>query len=698
MHSPTATSPTGHTESIPHELREFAQDFAVAVHKRGIYPAAHPMQLGAVETVVARLQHIFAMRHELAIGVARTHLLLDGHPTDEEHPLLRDLAGRMHDHQLGGVRLMVGISRDELDGFVAALSDSPLRGGEPIGSRARDLERQWPHIHISPVAFHQLALLSDDAEDGDVGAVVASRASEVWTALAQTALAGGEGEGQGSGDGEGSAVHQPAQLAASIERRLADPRSRDQVLTALLRAVDELESPEVAGDGGLRQRVTSLVELLSEEAIQQLLEMNGDRTRRDAFLHKASDVLGAQAVVDLVRVAAAQDGAPVSSAMLRLLQKLARGASRGRNSARSMDAALRRATRRLLRDWTLDDPNPEAYSLVLGDLAQHAGGAARDQHRDSCEPERIVEMSLDAGVVTTSTESALGRLVMREGVAATLERLMKLPESPERDLLEGRLVNDAMLREQLAAERPDQHVLGHAVDRLRARAIDPILQALVRRDEQDAEWAVALMMRLGFDALVPLGQAVPTLPPRALRHVLAVFDRLDAWPPGVEPAVLARHPDAAVRREAIRYLLKHDATRDAGTMLGLRDADLRTFGLAMSAVMRACTIEAARLLMHRYDDPDIGAELRSRMARAIASVRTSETLDWLVAQVLTTRWIVGSVRLRKSSLEVRAIIAAIAQFHRGEPAAEQVLRLAERSRDDDLRRAASARLERLGGR
>jgi hypothetical protein len=34
------------------------------------------------------------------------------------------------------------------------------------------------------------------------------------------------------------------------------------------------------------------------------------------------------------------------------------------------------------------------------------------------------------------------------------------------------------------------------------------------------------------------------------------------------------------------------------------------------------------------------------------------------------------VRLRKSSLEVRAIIAAIAQFHRGEPAAEQVLRLA----------------------
>ncbi len=31
-------------------------------------------------------------------------------------------------------------------------------------------------------------------------------------------------------------------------------------------------------------------------AKEELLEMNGDRTRRDAFLHKASDVLGAQAV------------------------------------------------------------------------------------------------------------------------------------------------------------------------------------------------------------------------------------------------------------------------------------------------------------------------------------------------------------------------------------------------------------------
>lgn len=687
LHS-TAPGPTGHAESLPLELREFVQDFAVAVHKRGIYPAAHPMQLGAVEAAMSRLESLLATRHELPVGVARTHLLVEGIATDPDHPLLRDLAARMHDHQLGGLRLLPGVTRDELDGLVAALSESPLRGGDPLGARARELEQEWPHLHLSPLAFHQLALLADDAEDGDVGAVVASKSSEVWAALAHTSLAGGDGDDQ--------ALHQPSILAASIEHRLADPLARDTVIEALLKAVDEIESPEAGGDGTLRQRVTQLVQLLSEEAIHQLLEMNGDRHRRDAFLEKASRALGAQAVVDLVRVAAAQDGAPVSSAMLRLLQKLARGASRSRAGARATDVALRRVSRRLLRDWTLDDPNPEQYSLVLGEIAQGGSSSARDRQRDTCEPERIVEMSLDTGVVTTSTEAALGRLVMRDGVAATLDRLMHLPESPERELLEGRLVNEAMLREQLAADRPDLTVLAHAVDRMRTRAIEPIVQALVRREENEGEWAVSLLTRLGFDVLVPLGHAMPSLPPRALRHVLAVFDRLDAWPPGVEPSTLARHADAAVRREAIRFLLKHDATREGGTLLGLRDPDLRTFGLAMASVMRACSHEAARLLMERYDDPAIGSELRARMARTIASSRAPETLEWMLGQVLTTRWIVGSVRLRKPTLEVRAIIGAIAQFHRGEPRAERVLRLAERSRDEGTRRAAAARTEHMG--
>jgi hypothetical protein len=682
----SVASPALQTDALPPELKELVQELAVAVHKRGIYPASHPMQLGAVEAVLARLQVVLTARAELAIGIARSQLLIDGAGTDPDHPLVRELAERMHDHQLGGVHIRTGTSRAELDAFVAALSESPQRGGAPIGGRVQELAPLWPNLHVAPMAFDHLALLEQDGA-GEGESPVLSRSAEVWAALARTALAGEEVHGD---------AQVPARLARSLEQRLADPEGRDDVISALLLAVDEIGMPGAPADGVLRQQVTQLVEQLSERAINQLLDMGGDRERRDAFLAKASDALGAQAVVELVRVAAVQDGAPISSAVLRLLQKMARGVTGSRGGARATEIALRRVARRMLRDWTLDDPNPEQYSLVLGELASAGSAAARDRGRDACEPERIVEISLDAGVVTPSTEAALGRLVMRDGVSATLERLEELPESEERESLVGRLINESMLREQLSAVRPDLHVLGHAVERLRTRAITPLLQALARRDETDATWVVSLLVRLGFDVLVPLGAAAPSLPPRALRHVLVVFDRLDAWPPGLDPTVFARHADASVRREAIRFLLKHEATRDQGTLLGLRDADMRTFNQAMTLVMRNCSLEAARVLMRRFDDPALGMELRARVARAIASVRSGEVLEWLCAQVLTTRWFGGAMRLRKPTMEVLAIIGAIAQHHRGEPAAARVLQLAERSRDDGMRRAASARPDTTG--
>ncbi len=100
-------------------------------------------------------------------------------------------------------------------------------------------------------------------------------------------------------------------------------------------------------------------------------------------------------------------------------------------------------------------------------------------------------------------------------------------------------------------------------------------------------------------------------------------------------------------------------------------------------------MDGARLLMRRYEDESLGAELRPRIVRAIASVGTPEALAWLSERALTTRWWRGGVRLRKGSPEVVAAIGAIAQHYRGEADAEQVLQLAMRSRDEDIRRAAT---------
>lgn len=678
----SGTPPTSSPEAIPLELRELAQELAVAVHKRGIYPASHPMQLGAVDAVHTRIQRLLSTRLELPIGVARTHLLLDGIATDPEHPLLSELASRMHDHQLGGVRFTRGVTRDALDALVGALAESAVRGGIPLGARTGDAAPRWPHVIVSPVAFEQLALL-DEGGAPVPNAARAARAAELWGALANAALA------DGAGAGVAGHVLPPQELARSIEQKLGTPQFDDHLSGFLLQAVGALEGKARDGEPALRMQLSQLVESLSEEALQRLLEMGGDRTSRDAFLDSASQSLGAHAVLDLVRVAAAQDGAPISSAVLRLMRKLAREASTVRAGARGADFALRRIARHLLRDWTLDDPNPDAYSRMLVELSSEGSVAAVDRGRDALEPERVVEISLEVDLVAPSTESALGRLVMRDGVAATLERLQLLPESETRESLVGRLLNESMLREQLAAERPDLPLLAQAVDRMRERAIPAILQAIDQRDEADPSWTVPLLLRLGDDVIDPLRGALPGSSIKVLRLLVAVFERLDLWPPGVDPMTFARHPDAAVRRDVFRFLLRHDATREPAVLLGLRDGDARTFHQAMQFALRGCSVEGARLLMRRFDDESLGAELRPRVIRTIASVGTPEAQAWLCARVLTARWWRGGVRLRKGSPEVLAAIGALAQHYRGQEGAEQVLQLASRSRETDIRRAAT---------
>jgi hypothetical protein len=678
---PHAPGSRGASASLAPELRELVQELAVAVHKRGIYPATHPMQAGAVEGVLDRLARVLTARHELAIGVGRESLILDGHLTDPEHPLLRELAQRLHDHQLAGVRIMPGVTAQQVDSCIAALAESPLRDVEPLGVRGTEACSRWPHLQLIPAAFDHLALVAD----GEVGpgAVGTSRSALLWDQLARVAFAGGAEVD--------AAVVSPQALARSLESRMGD----SEVTDALHAMLNELDAQGPRRGEGMRESVSAMVEHLSEGALDRLMAMGGDRDLRSAFLSRASNTLNRGAVLSLVQAAARQDGRAISSSVLRLLQKLARSERQGQAPATG-NSALRRVVNRLLHDWTLDDPNPELYTLVLDELASEGAPVTAGAPHDVVEPDRMIELSLDIGLVTPSAEAALGRLVMREGVSATLQRLERLPASAVREELEARLINESMFREQLAQPRPDTGVVAHAIARLQGRAVEPILTAMERRSDADSGWCVDLLASIGEAALAPLGRAVPRVTPRVLRHVVTVFDRLDAWPASVDSWQLARHPDAAVRREVVRYLLRKEHTRDQAAMLALRDPDLRTFRQALAVVMRQCPPEAARLLMRRYDDASLGGELRARVVRAAATAATSEVRDWLVEQALTTRWLVGSVRLRRPSMEVVAAVGALAAHYADDPGARRVLQLAERSRDGALRQAATTRARTRG--
>jgi hypothetical protein len=87
--------------TLPKDLADFLMELAVALHKHAIYPAGHPLLDHAVDSVHATLTRLLADRPALSIGVARRELIIEGVATDSNHPLLAELAGKLHRHHLG---------------------------------------------------------------------------------------------------------------------------------------------------------------------------------------------------------------------------------------------------------------------------------------------------------------------------------------------------------------------------------------------------------------------------------------------------------------------------------------------------------------------------------------------------------------------------------------------------------------------
>lgn len=666
-------------DQLSPELQELTQELALAVHKRGIYPASHPMLHGSVDALARRFETALGTRSQVSLGVSRHRLVVDGVSTDENNSLLADLAERLYEHELGVVTFLRNVERRTLDEFIAVISVSPARGAEPLGAGGRAQLARWNDLVLTRVAFDRLELMGDG--DGEREEPTAQRAAEVWLGLARATLAGGSLDG---------ALADPRQLAKSIQRQV-DREGYDGAILGLLRQViGELDDGEMR-DSLLRQRVSDLVQNLDDLTLSELLEMGGDAKARSAFLERAAESLTAAAVVRLTRVAANDAGVPIAGAVLRLLGKLARDADSRRITSRAVDRGLRSVIRKMLADSKLIDPNPEAYTVVLKDIATTGIEAQPDRGRDVVEAERILQIGVSSNSVGPAVEAALARLIGANGVAAAVDCLMACDPSPLRDSLIDRLINESTFREELAIDRPAVAVLHHAVARLGARAVGPLMQELERRDDGDAEWITELLARIGEDGMPAMGETLSTLSTRALRHMITVFGRCDVWPATSDPIEYLRHSDSAVRRETFRYVLKHDATRDRGIVAGLRDPDVRIFNLALGAISGTCTIEVARALMSRLESQEVSDELRARGIRALGNTHHAEVCVWLEKRATTTHWLFRSVRLRKSSLELHAILTALAIRNDDRAESKRILALASRSRSVDIRRAALPR-------
>src|SRR2546425_278304 len=446
--------------ALSRELADFLIELSIALHKHSMYPEGHPSLAPAAAGVTRRAEHLFEERTTLALGVARQQLVIEGVATDAKNPLLSELAGRLHRHHLGAVTFHRGLRVTEVADVLKTLAVEAERTGEPLGLGSPEQLRAWDHIRLHPVTYERLELLQEDdqavKERGLKGA-------QLWVGLARAALAA---DALAADDGTPHAT-EPSMIAKAIDQH---PKSAayDQVIVGyLLQIADELKHTGGAEAAALRRRTSKLMGALQPGTLRRLIEMGGDNAPRTKFAIDATHGLAVDAVLEIVRAMADASHRTVSDPLVRMLSKLAKHAEQGTAEVRPQaDEALREQVRGLLRGWTLQDPNPEAYGTALHRMAAAAPlTGARSVWQQTAEPLRIVQTALETGVLGFGAWRAIERLVAEHHVGDLVDLLAVSPSSPDVGPLWTRVTSPDVVRELASSEPPDFATLDRVLSR-----------------------------------------------------------------------------------------------------------------------------------------------------------------------------------------------------------------------------------------
>jgi hypothetical protein len=194
-----------------------------------------------------------------------------------------------------------------------------------------------------------------------------------------------------------------------------------------------------------------------------------------------------------------------------------------------------------------------------------------------------------------------------------------------------------------------------------------------------------MLQSLGDDVGGVVAAKIPEVSPATQRELLALLGRLSTLPAGFSPNDYVLNPEPLVRREALRLLLRDPSLRDGAAMTALFDNDDRVVFVGLTAAQEKYPPNAIDLIKHRVDRGELDSQLRTMGIRIVAQQRTSGTLDWLLGHVVgETRW-GRRPKLRPSTPEMLAALSMIAAGWADDPAAAPAIKLAEQSKDSEVR-------------
>jgi hypothetical protein len=714
--------------ALPRELSDFLIELSIALHKHSMYPDGHPTLGPASDGVARRLNGLLQERGTLSLGVARDQLVIEGVATDPRHPVLKDLAERLHRHHLGAVSFVRGVSGGEIDESLKMLAEDAGRDGvEPLGLRPISKIAAWEHVKLYPLTFDRLQLL--DAEPGgDEGppSPAGTKSAQLWVGLARAALASEDLEKPAPApppephafrpapaapltDAEIDAALDVVEAAAPLSAADAKPEviaeaieshergtAYDQVIVGyMLQIADELKTAGGSGAVALKKRMSKLISTLDQATLSRLLDMGGDLTQRRQFILDASQGMAVDAVVDLVQ-AASGEGAPISRSMLRMLTKLGYHAERGPTASRAMaETDLRDQVAELVKGWALADPNPDGYAAALEKMSQASPALlAPGEAQFAPEPVRVLEMACEAGATGDAVQRALDQLMLGGRLAEALDVIERAPRpSPATEAMTARIATPETVRLLLASQPVDFALVDRVVERTGEASVEPMLDLLAESESRQVRRGLIDRL-LKFGA--PLG---PHLLPRlgderwyVVRNLLYLGAELPSAPPGLNAAQFTQHADLRVRREALRVLFKDPAVRTRAICTALADEDARVKRLALSAVADGGCPEAAVPLVVAVATGDEESELRVAAIRALAAEGGRLALDALLRLTHMRRSFLGNVKRISDEPEFLAALGALGRFTSDRRARES-LEQAAASKDPTIVKIATDALK-----
>ena len=169
--------------------------------------------------------------------------------------MLRELAGKLHRRNVGGIKIFRGAGRTELASFLGV-----------IGTDASDAQQlvthdepaaQWPHIRLFGLAYDKLALLDEeDAETALFDPLGGSWAGRLWLGLARASM------GEHLSD-DAAAKVDPEEIAKAINEQHKESRRDERVITALTDLAEACQGRGRAETIALQRQLSRLIGTLT---------------------------------------------------------------------------------------------------------------------------------------------------------------------------------------------------------------------------------------------------------------------------------------------------------------------------------------------------------------------------------------------------------------------------------------------------